>query len=318
MKEIGGYLEFERNQGEEFHKNCLALNTGRNCLRYLIKVRKIKKIYLPYLLCSVISDVCKEENVEIEYYAVDNSLSIELPENLEGFEYLYIINYYGQYSQTYLKKLAEKYANLIVDNVQSYFQSPLDGVDTIYTCRKYFGVSDGAYLYTSCSKKIDLGRDMSNERLRHLMGRLETSASEFYSAYQANEELLTEAPLLQMSLGTQNILKGIDYSFVEETRTQNYAYLNEKLKNMNELELKIVKGAYAYPLLVSKGKILRKELQKRKIYIPVLWPNVRENFGFRKEAVLSENILPIPCDQRYGKEDMEYLVKTIVELKEVI
>lgn len=159
---------------------------------------------------------------------------------------------------------------------------------------------------------------MSNERLRHLMGRLETSASEFYSAYQANEELLTEAPLLQMSLGTQNILKGIDYSFVEETRTQNYAYLNEKLKNMNELELKIVKGAYAYPLLVSKGKILRKELQKRKIYIPVLWPNVRENFGFRKEAVLSENILPIPCDQRYGKEDMEYLVKTIVELKEVI
>ena len=43
MKEIGGYLEFERNQGEEFHKNCLALNTGRNCLRYLIRVRKIRK-----------------------------------------------------------------------------------------------------------------------------------------------------------------------------------------------------------------------------------------------------------------------------------
>ena len=38
MKEIGGYLEFERNQGEEFHKNCLALNTGRNCLRYLMTV----------------------------------------------------------------------------------------------------------------------------------------------------------------------------------------------------------------------------------------------------------------------------------------
>lgn len=318
MKEIGGYLEFERNQGEEFHKNCLALNTGRNCLRYLIRVRKIRKIYLPYLLCSVISDVCKEENVDIKYYAVDNSLKPDLPEKLEDFEYLYVINYYGQYSQTYLKELAEKYVNLIVDNVQSYFQQPLDNIDTIYTCRKYFGVSDGAYLYTSCSEKIDLGWDTSNERLRHLMGRLETSASEFYSAYQANEEALTELPLLQMSLGTQNILKGINYSFVEETRTQNYEYLNEKLKNVNELELKAVKGAYAYPLLVSKGKTLRKELQKRKIYIPVLWPNVIDDFGFRKEAVLAENILPIPCDQRYGKEDMEYLVKTIVELKEVI
>ena len=31
MKEIGGFLEFETNHGHEFHENCIALNSGRNC-----------------------------------------------------------------------------------------------------------------------------------------------------------------------------------------------------------------------------------------------------------------------------------------------
>ena len=65
MREIGGFLELEKNQGREFHENCIALNSGRNCLRYLIRARPIKKIWLPKLLCSAISDVCKEEKVEM-------------------------------------------------------------------------------------------------------------------------------------------------------------------------------------------------------------------------------------------------------------
>lgn len=60
MKEIGGYLELEQNSGSEFRSNGIALNSARNCLRYLIRARKIKKIWLPKFLCSVISDTCLE------------------------------------------------------------------------------------------------------------------------------------------------------------------------------------------------------------------------------------------------------------------
>ena len=38
--------------------------------------------------------------------------------------------------------------NVIIDNVQAYFQRPIEGFDTLYSCRKYFGVPDGAVLYT--------------------------------------------------------------------------------------------------------------------------------------------------------------------------
>lgn len=38
---------------------------------------------------------------------------------------------------------------IILDNTQSFFQKPISGIDTIYSCRKYFGVPDGAYLSTN-------------------------------------------------------------------------------------------------------------------------------------------------------------------------
>lgn len=49
MREFGGYIEIEHYKGNEYHTECLALNNGRNCLRYLIRTRRIRKIMLPYL-----------------------------------------------------------------------------------------------------------------------------------------------------------------------------------------------------------------------------------------------------------------------------
>ena len=67
-----------------------------------------------------------------------------------------------------------------------------------------------------------------------------------------------------------------------------------------------------YPLLVKDGAAIRKILQKEKIYIPTLWPYVLENcvsdsFEYR----LASDTLPIPVDQRYDSQDMEYLVEVI-------
>ena len=42
MREFGGYIEIEHYKGNEYHTGCLALNSGRNCLRYLIRARQIR------------------------------------------------------------------------------------------------------------------------------------------------------------------------------------------------------------------------------------------------------------------------------------
>lgn len=311
MKEIGGFLELELNHGSEFHEQGIALNSGRNALRYLIRGRKIKRIWLPKLLCSAISDTCKEENVEILYYLIDKQLRPVLPQGLEG-DWLYLINYYGQYSVEEIRHLGQIYKNIIVDNVQAFYTKPIDGLDTIYTCRKFFGVPDGGYLYTDCTLSEILQKDESYDRLTFLAGRLERSANDFYSAYRENEQRIDELPLRRMSMVTQNLLRGIDYEKIKKDRERNFSYLHEYLKSINQLELCLPDGPYMYPLLVKDGAEIRKRLQEKKIYVPTMWPNVLESLAHEEtEYALAKNILPLPCDQRYDLNDMQYLVKEV-------
>ena len=311
MKEIGGFLELELNHGSEFHEQGIALNSGRNGLRYLIRGRKIKRIWLPKLLCSAISDTCKEENVEIRYYSIDKQLRPVLPQSLEG-DWLYLINYYGQYSVKEIRLFGRIYQNIIVDNVQAFYTKPIDGLDTIYTCRKFFGVPDGGYLYTDCTLSEILQKDESYDRLTFLAGRLERSANEFYSAYRENEQRIDELPLRRMSMVTQNLLCGIDYEHIKKDRERNFSYLQEHLRSINQLKLCLPDGPYMYPLLVKNGAKIRNKLQEKKIYIPTLWPNVLNDCSPASlEYHYAADVLPIPVDQRYGIDDMKYLVEIV-------
>lgn len=312
MKEIGGFLELELNHGSEFHEQGIALNSGRNCLRYLIRARKIKKIWLPKLLCSAISDTCLEEKVEISYYSVNDRLRSVLTKIRNREDWVYLINFYGQYSSDEIVSYAKEYKNLIVDNVQAFYTKPIDGLDTIYTCRKFFGVPDGGYLYTDSTLSEILQKDESYDRLTFLAGRLERSANEFYSAYRENEQRIDGLPLRKMSAVTQNILRGIDYGQIKKVREQNFRYLHEQLNSINLLELCLPDGPYMYPLLVKDGADIRRSLQEKKIYIPTLWPNVLESLTKEEtEYGLAKDILPLPCDQRYDLNDMQYLVKEV-------
>lgn len=315
MKEIGGFLQWEIYEGKELHNNCIALNSGRNCLRYLIRTRKIKKIWLPKLLCAVISDTCSEENVDILYYQIDKQLRPIIGDNINDDEWVYLINYYGQYDAFEIKEYAQRFNNIIVDNAQAMYAEPIFGIDTIYTCRKYFGVPDGGYLYTNSYSDIDINQDESYDRIEFLMGRFEKSANEFYAEYRKNEERIDKLPLRLMSKTTHNLLRGINYNKGKEIREKNFEYLHQKLSGINQLVLKIPIGPYMYPLYINNGSQLRSKLQNKKIYIPLLWPNVINDLSEDSvEYKLAENILPLPCDQRYNVEDMQYMLNIIEEI----
>ena len=55
--EIGGYFGLESLISNEYHKGLVALNTARNALLYVLRARKIKKLYIPYYLCNSISEI---------------------------------------------------------------------------------------------------------------------------------------------------------------------------------------------------------------------------------------------------------------------
>lgn len=313
MKEIGGYLEFPEFSGGILHDDAIALNSARNCLAYLIETKGIKSIALPQFLCDSIEQTCRKYNVKIRFYSIGADF-LPLEMKADADEWIYLVNYYGQIKNSQIVKYKKKYRKLIVDNVQAYFQEPADNVDTIYTCRKFLGVSDGAFLYTDVYNMREIELDKSADRMTYLLGRYENTASEYYATYVKNEKKFETYPLRQMSELTKNLLRAIDYNWVEKTRRENFCYLKNCFDSINQLKLQIPNGPFMYPLYLPNGADIRRLLQKKCIYIPMLWPEVLERCGEGElENDMAKNILPIPIDQRYTVEDMKYVSNIIQE-----
>jgi len=314
MKEIGGYIELEHNNMPMLHDGAIALNCGTNCLAYLIRARKIEKLVIPYYLCDCIQNVCHREGTEVRKYKINKDFTPVTDLVLNDDEWLYVVNYYGQLTHMQIQNLAQRYTRIIIDQAQAYFEMPVAGVDTLYTCRKFFGVPDGAFLYTDTAINEELPQDESFGRMRFLLGRYERTASEFYSEYAANNFLLSNEPIKKMSRLTNNLLHGIDYNRVKHIRTSNYQYFHNQLRASNQLDLKAIEGAFAYPLLVDNGAELRKKLIQKKIYVPTLWPNVlAETAEESIEYYYTANILPLPLDQRYSVEDLKIIVDIVTK-----
>lgn len=313
IKEIGGYfgLEVYINNVGEYYKDLVALNTARNALVYLVKAKKIDKLYIPYLLCDSVSLVCDREEISYGYYHTDENFQPIFDRELKDNEYLYVVNLYGQLSNERISELKRQYKRIIADYIHAFFQKPVDGIDTIYSCRKFFGVPDGAYLFTDCLLKENLSLDNSDERTSHIYGRIKDGATAHYAEFKANDASFKQLPLMRMSDLTHKMLSEIDYECVRTIREKNYTFLHQQLGSMNTLTLRLPEGPYAYPFYCKNGMEVKKKLAEKNIYVATLWPNVLELDG-TIEKEYAENILPLPCDQRYGNKEMNVILQEVL------
>ena len=310
-KAIGGYIELETFHGEILHKDAVRVNTARNALRLLIRKRGIRKILLPRFICDSVIDGCEVENAEVDFYEVGYDFK-PVALNPDRSQWVYLVNYYGQLDDGYIRDAKQRFGQIILDDVQAYFHSMDDSVDVIYSCRKFFGLPDGGLLQAKGIDAEDYPLDVSYQRMRFLLGRYEVDAQSFYPEYVENNELMGSEPIKRMSRLTENLLRGIEYDAIRKTRKENYQRLHESLGDKNLLRLKTPDGPFAYPMMMENGAEIRKKLIANQIFVPLLWPNVVKD---RREgslaAYMAENILPLPCDQRYNESDMDRIVNTI-------
>jgi hypothetical protein len=316
MEPIGGYFSLELPHYEEYHKDAIRLNTGRNCLEYILRACGYKKVYIPYYTCDVVLEPFKKLGVSYEYYHVNIHLEIRDEIALKAGEALLYTNYYGL-KQRYTEQLAQKYGNrLIVDNTQAFYAKPIKGIDTFYTCRKFFGVPDGAYLYTDKQLDVELEQDQSYERMLSLTKRIDISPVAGYQDFRDTSKALVGQPIKRMSRLTQRMMQGIDYDAVAKQRRANYQLLHEALGKENNVELPLEDDAVpmVYPYLVPvKG--LREKLIENKVFVARYWPSVLEyTTPDDIDYLLAYQMQPLPIDQRYGEEEKNYIIKIIQNL----
>ena len=315
MEPIGGYFSLELPLYEEYHKDAIRLNTGRNCLEYILRVHNYNKVYIPYYTCEVILEPLAKLCVPYEFYHVNINLEIEQDIELNRGETILYTNYYGL-KQNYIETLAAKYGNqLIVDNTQAFYDKPLSGIDTFYTCRKFFGVPDGAYLYIDKFLNEELEQDFSWNRMSFLTKRIEISAEAGYGDFQELSRSLVGQPIKRMSNLTQRLMQSIDYSKISCQRRANYIQLHEALQSSNQQNITLEPQAVpmVYPYMTDR-KNLRDVLIQNKVFVAKYWHNVEDWADNNSmETKMVNQLCPLPIDQRYNEEDINRVINIVKE-----
>lgn len=316
MATIGGYFELEMSRGKQYHTSAVRLNTARNCFEYVLRSRQYTKVYIPYYTCEVMLEPINKLGLDYEFYRINELLEPVDSPVLKADEAFLYTNYYGLKQQC-VERLASKYGKqLIVDNAQAFYSVPLYGIDTFYSARKFFGVADGAYLYTDKKLAQEFQQDVSYERMSHLLKRSDIGAESGYKDFRGNDDSLCNQDIKMMSKLTESILASIDYKGISQKRRQNYAFLNDALGESNLIHLDMDEDAVpmVYPYL-TKDPSLKQRLIENKIFVATYWSNV---FGWCRskdlEYNLANNLLPLPIDQRYGKSDMICIIDLVKKL----
>lgn len=313
IEAIGGYFELELSPSGEYYPNAIALNTARNAFEYILIVRQYKKIFIPYYTCDVILEPLKKLNIDYEFYHINQNLEPVFNYNKITSEtgFLYT-NYFGL-KDKFISKLTIKVSNLIIDNAQSFFSEPINYIDTFYSPRKFFGVSDGAYLFCNKRLKNELEQDESYNRMSHLLIRSDKNAEAGYAEFCNNDNSLTNQSIKKMSNLTHKILGSIDYESLKLKRIQNFNHLHKFLKDRNLL--KIEESTTQVPLVYpfwTKDDRLKNKLIDLKIYCATYWPNVRE---WCKEDCLevhlTNELIHLPIDQRYTIGHMKKILENV-------
>lgn len=316
MREIGSFIELELPKGREWYKGSIGvarLNTGRAAIWHAFRITGAKAIWIPYYQCETVREFLTKKGVEIKYYHQDKNFNpIDL--NAKVDEAVLLVNYYGIMSRERMRVLATANPNVIIDNCQAFFCEPIEGALNVYSCRKFIGVADGAYVIGQGADQFvdEYPQCYSSDTAAFLLKRIEYGCEgKGYEARTINEERVDTEDIMKMSALTRAMLDGADYELIKEKRRDNFDIACNLFANINVWDPTRFYDAetvpMVYPLVVEDDGLLQKLLDA-KHFQGHWWHYITKELPESTfEHWMSRYMIPITIDQRYGHKELEYL-----------
>lgn len=313
---IGGYFGIEVTPHHNFPQSGgLLLNAGRHALAYLLQHAPVPptKVYIPFYTCASVRRAVERLGIPYKQYHLDARMRpADIPELKPG-EYLVQTNYFGLMDAD-LQTAAAHYGNALIADMAQALYAPATAM-SFYSPAKWCGIPDGGVACCAMHDAYDtLPQDTSWETATHLLIRPDAGSSAGYAAYKASHKGVDGKGIRRMSALTQRLISGIDFKAARHRRRCNFRLLHEALGSVNPYP--VPESGFAcpmlYPLLVPNGEAVRKALIESNIFVATYWPAVLEACPpGSTEHTLSSNLIPLPIDQRYGAEEMEYVIDCV-------
>ena len=314
--EIGSFLELQLPKGREWYKgdtDIARLNTGRMGIWHAFRVTGCKRIWIPIYQCDSIRYTFEKKGVEMCFFHQDSNFNPLDIVAREG-DAILLVNYFGIMSSQRMAELAKPFSHPIIDCAQAFFCKPIEGAMTVYSCRKFVGAPDGAYVVGKDAHKFEdeYPQCYSSDTAAFLLMRIEYGCEgKGYEARRLNEHRIDAEDCMKMSKLTHTLMDAEDYAFNCQKRKDNFAYAHDLFGGINKIDptkyMDEDTVPMVYPLVMEDDKLLPR-LQDAKHFQGHWWSYIcEEQPADSFEYWISRNVIPITIDQRYGKEDLDYL-----------
>ena len=329
-------------------ENAVYAASGRSAQSLIIASAQIsnKRALLPAYTCQHIVEPFDWNGWKVDFYDINRDLT----PNVDSFRKKLGLNpgciiVEGYYSfptaECLIPLLNQAKANGVVI-IEDITHSFLNDTQRIYkdadyefcSLRKWSGLSDGGYAISLCG--IDLQKPTSTmsqfTSLRHRAREVKVdyvssmdskTKKEYLRLYEEAEKIIDQdVGLYKMSDQAFDDYIHLDFDFIKTRRRENYKFLLENLKSdyIQPIFPYLPQGItpIMFPVYIPEHRTeLRSYLIKNRIYCPVHWPAPVQLDEHAKESSrrIYDEIMSIPCDQRYEIKDMERLVSEVSAFK---
>ena len=323
------------------YKYIKFFNTGRSAIEYLLRYtnKNNGKILLPAFICSSIVDAVRRAGGEYDFYSITENFQINirsLKEKLDSnVNFIYVIQYFGGYQtqETYvfLKELQSLKFFIIEDVTLSLYSKHPNfigfGDYVIGSLRKWLPIPDGAFLSSiHMIPDVPIAHGYNEYSFNYFVAQImkwvylrdTTLDKQQYLMIneQAMKALFSDYTIRDMTNISRNYLSSYDMNYVIERRIRNYDYLVEKSKVFSFIKpiFSRLEGQvpFGFVILCKQRDRLLKYLIDNNIYCNVHWKIPEEcSDSDSVSSKLSKMILTIPCDQRYGEREMDYVIEIL-------
>lgn len=324
-KPIGGFIGLEpfSVSRQPLYPDAVALTSGRACMAALLDHYKdVTHVQLPFYCCDALLEPFVDRGIPLRFYTVGEDL---LPLGLEPSGkngLIVLVDFFGIIGERLSRFGAPLGERVVYDDTHAFHQGRRSRSQWSFnSARKFFGVPDGAFLFAPVplGPPLEMNTEVSAD---HLLLRHMGEADSAYPVYLRNEARMTSAYLAPspVSLG---LLARYGREGSATVRRANFQVLHQRLAASNLLDLSLAEGSVplCYPYLpASRGSVDRSALHRAGLFIPKFWedvlrrPDPEGHFG--REKHWSDQLLPLPIDQRYGPQDMEQMLERLLTVLE--
>ena len=349
VKEIGSsFSNYKKGKSKKYPlfitkekglaNNVVFLSTGRSCVREILKQIKVdeKRAIVPAFTCESVIEPFIEEGYSVDVYSISEDLTVNFgrfEKQIKNFRPTVIL--FHRYFGFDTCKEIESYVRnseiiSIEDETQFMFSEPRSTWSDyrLGSIRKWLAIPDGAYLIGD--HQVVEQPKVEDEDFVQIEEKAMTLKQAYLDKKNADTLYLQffnegrsyidhQKETFSISSKSNYALNSLNAAELKKAHRSNAKILTDSLQGYSWFDCvfkEVPDGItpFMIPLLIHQGrKDFQSYLASQKIYATIIWscPEViKDKIGITDQKIYDE-ILCIPCDQRYSNIDMLRIVNAV-------